>query len=194
MITWTDVGGWQDQQAKSIGTGPTPTSQNSSYYGLGIFSGTAQPYNLSGQQDGTLIAFYTSVQYLPISWSIPYIDHTEKQSIAISKDGGNTWSQYGGNPVIPAAPSSWNITGWRDPFVQPWPELDAVLAQDEPHWYMVLGSGIKGDGGGGRIPLYSAPASNLTDWTFLGALWEPGQNMSLGSLVETGTYGFNFEV
>lgn len=59
---------------------------------------------------------------------------------------------------------------------------------------MVLGSGIKGEGGGGRIPFYSAPASNLTDWTFLGALWEPERNETLGSLVETGTYGFNFEV
>jgi len=194
MITWTDVGGWEDDQAQSVGTGPFPDSDNSSYYGLGIFSGSAQPYNLQGQQDGTLIAFYTSVQYLPTNWALPYIKGTESQSIVISNDGGETWEQYAGNPIMTEPPSGWNITGWRDPFVEPWPEMDALLGQEEPHWYMVLGSGIKGEGGGGRIPFYSAPASNLTDWTFLGALWEPERNETLGSLIETGTYGFNFEV
>jgi beta-fructofuranosidase len=72
--------------------------------------------------------------------------------------------------------------------------MDAILGR-EPHWYMVLGSGIKGEGGGGRIPFYSAPATSITtNWTFEGALWEPERNTSLGSLLETGTYGFNFEV
>ncbi|KAF1935998.1 sucrose-6-phosphate hydrolase [Clathrospora elynae] len=194
LITWTDVGGWEDAQAQSVGTGPNPDSRNTSYYGLGIFSGSGQPYNLKGEQDGTLINFYTTVQYLPTNWAVPYIKGTEKQSITISHDGGQTWEQYAGNPIISSPPEGWNITGWRDPFVEPWPEMDALLGQDEPHWYMVLGSGIKGEGGGGRIPFYSAPASNLTDWTFLGALWEPERNETLGSLLETGTYGFNFEV
>ncbi|KAJ4321859.1 hypothetical protein N0V94_002692 [Neodidymelliopsis sp. IMI 364377] len=194
LVTWTDVGGWENDQAQSVGTGPDPTSRNSSYYGLGIFSGSAQPYNLTGQQDGTLIAFYTAVQYLPTNWALPYINGTEKQAIVISNDGGETWEQYEGNPIISEHPEGWNVTGWRDPFVEPWPEMDAILGNDEPHWYMVLGSGIKGEGGGGRIPFYSAPQSNLTDWTFLGALWEPKQNETLGSLLETGTYGFNFEV
>ncbi|CAG5146954.1 uncharacterized protein ALTATR162_LOCUS1960 [Alternaria atra] len=194
MITWTDVGGWEDDQAQSVGTGPYPDSHNSSYYGLGIFSGSGQPYNLKGEQDGTLINFYTSVQHLPTNWALPYIPGTESQSIVISNDGGKTWEQFAGNPIMTEPPEGWNITGWRDPFVEPWPEMDALLGQEEPHWYMVLGSGIKGEGGGGRIPFYSAPASNLTDWTFLGALWEPDRNETLGSLIETGTYGFNFEV
>ncbi|KAH3910442.1 hypothetical protein HBI56_204150 [Parastagonospora nodorum] len=194
LITWTDVGGWEGDQAQSVGTGPNPDSRNSSYYGLGIFSGSAQPYNLKGEQDGTLISFYTSVQHLPTNWALPYIKGTEKQSIIISNDGGESWEQYQGNPILSSPPEGWNVTGWRDPFVEPWPEMDAILGQDEPHWYMALGSGIKGENGGGRIPFYSAPASNLTDWTFLGALWEPKPNETLGSLVETGTYGFNFEV
>jgi beta-fructofuranosidase len=194
LVTWTDVGGWENAQAQSVGTGPNPDSRNTSYYGLGIFCGSGQPYNLQGEQDGTLINFYTSVQYLPTNWQIPYTKGTEKQSIVISNNGGKTWEQYQGNPIISSPPEGWNVTGWRDPFVEPWPEMDAVLGQDEPHWYMVLGSGIKGAAGGGRIPFYSAPASNLTDWTFLGALWEPKANESLGSLLETGTYGFNFEV
>ncbi|KAF2707392.1 glycoside hydrolase family 32 protein [Pleomassaria siparia CBS 279.74] len=187
LITWTDVGGWEGNGAQSLVTGP-----NGSYNHLGIFSGTAQPVNLTGGQDGTIIAFYTSVQHLPTSWAIHYIPGTESQSIAISKDGGNTWEQYEGNPILSDPPEGWNITGWRDPFVDPWPAMDNVLGQTEPHYYAVLGSGIKGVGP--RIPFYSAPARNLTDWTFLGALWEPADNTSLGATVETGTYGFNFEV
>ena len=70
--------------------------------------------------------------------------------------------------------------------------MDALLGQSAPHYYAVFGSGIKGVGP--RIPLYSAPASDLTKWTFLGALWEPAYNTSLGTVLETGSYGFNFEV
>jgi beta-fructofuranosidase len=132
LITWTDVGGWQDQQAQSVGTGPNQDSRNSSYYGLGIFSGSAQPYNLEGEQNGTLTMFYTCVQYLPISWSIPYTNGSEKLCIVTSDDGGETWNQWEGNPLSPSPPQGWNITGWRDPFVEPWPEMDAILGRDEP--------------------------------------------------------------
>ena len=71
-------------------------------------------------------------------------------------------------------------------------KMDAFLNLSEPHWYAVFGSGIKDVGP--RMPLYRAPASDLTNWTFLGALWEPEKNSTLGSLEETGTYAFNFEV
>lgn len=163
-----------------------------SYNGLGIFSGTAQPVNISGEQDGTLLAFYTAVSKLPTNWRIPYQKQTETQSLAISRDGGETWENYAENPVISNPPEGWNVTGWRDPFFEPWSELDELLEQEEPHYYAVLGSGIKEVGP--RIPLYSAPANNLTDWTFLGALWEPTANETLGDVLETGTYAFNFEV
>lgn len=181
------MGGWEGHNAEAIVTGPV-----GSYNGLGIFSGTAQPVNLQGKQDGTLTVFYTSVSHLPTSWSIPYQNGTETQSIAVSADGGKTWQQYEQNPVISHPPAGWNITGWRDPFVQPWPEMDAVLGQTESHYYAVFGSGIKGVGP--RIPFYSASASDLTNWTFLGALWEPTDNSTLGDYLETGSYGFNFEV
>jgi beta-fructofuranosidase len=187
LITWEDVGGWEGNDAEALVTGPV-----GSYNGLGIFSGTAQPVNLQGEQDGTLLAFYTSVSKLPTNWKIPYQNGTETQSMAISKDGGQTWEEYENNPVISHPPEGWNITGWRDPFFKQWPEMDSILGQSEPHWYAVFGSGIKGVGP--RIPFYSAPANNLTDWTFLGALWEPSDNETLGNVLETGTYAFNFEV
>lgn len=150
------------------------------------------------------------MQYLPTSWNIPYTPGTESQSIATSTDGGVTWQQYENNPVIKGPPGGWNITGFRDPFVEPvcalsygirhatsltslqWPEMDAILGQTEPHFYAVFGSGIKGVGP--RIPFWSAPAADLTNWTFLGALWEPQANSSLGNVLATGSNGFNFEV
>lgn len=191
LITFTDHVGWKDSEALALG----PTG-NGSYNGLGIFSGTAQPVNLHGDQDGTLLLMYTSVAFLPTSWSIPYTPHTESQSLAISKDGGRTFQNYGGNPVIDAttdtAPMYWNITGFRDPFLEPFPALDAILGVSEPHYYAVFGSGIKGVGP--RMPLWTAPKGDLTEWRFLGALWEPVGNSSLGPVISTRTYGFNFEV
>ncbi|KAL1301729.1 hypothetical protein AAFC00_005933 [Neodothiora populina] len=188
LISWTDVGGWEGRDALAMGP-----SGNGSYNGLGIFSGTAQPVNLSGEVDGTLLIFYTSVSKLPTSWSIEYQNGTESQSLAMSNDGGKTWEQYAENPIITGPPADgWNITGFRDPFFEPLPALDALLGQEEPHYYAVFGSGIKGDGP--RIPLWSAPQSNLANWTFLGSLWEPAANSSLGSVLATGSNGFNFEV
>jgi beta-fructofuranosidase len=61
------------------------------------------------------------------------------------------------------------LTSPSDPFFEPWPEMDNLLGASEPHYYAVFGSGIKGVGP--RMPLWTAPAKNLTDWSFLGALW-----------------------
>ena len=110
----------------------------------------------------------------------------------MSTDGGRTWKEYENNPVIASPPVSWNVTGWRDPFFEPWPEMDDLLRLSEPHYYAVLGSGIRGVGP--RMPLYSAPATDLTNWTFLGSLWEPQSNASFGPAAITGSWGFNFEV
>lgn len=189
LISWTDVGGWEGYDAQAIGP-----AGNGTYNGLGIFSGTAQPVNLQGENDGTILAFYTSVSYLPTSWDITYHVGTESQSLAYSTDGGKTFQEYAGNPVITRPPylADWNVTGFRDPFFEPWPAMDAILGVNEPHYYAVFGSGIKGVGP--RMPFFTAPASNLTQWTFLGALFEPADNTTLGPLLSTGTYGFNFEV
>ena len=193
LVTWTDVPhhgtpAWKGTNAQAL----APTLENNTYNGLGIFSGTAQPVNLHGDSDGTLLIFYTSVSQLPISWNAPYIPSAESQSLAVSTDSGRTWKEYEDNPIIASPPAGWNITGWRDPFFLPWPEMDDLLQQIEPHYYAVLGSGIKGVGP--RMPLYSALAADLTNWTFLGALWEPQANTSFGPVAATGSWAFNFEV
>ncbi|KAK6397437.1 hypothetical protein LTR65_006413 [Meristemomyces frigidus] len=191
MVTWTDHNGWEDSEALALG----PTGYGN-YNGLGIFSGTAQPVNLHGEVDGTLLLMYTSVAHLPTSYNIEYQPYTETQSLAYSTDGGKTFQNYEGNPVINTTtglpPMDWNITGFRDPFLEPWPAMDALLGVEDPHYYAVFGSGIKGVGP--RMPLWTAPASDLTQWTFLGALWEPVDNSSLGPVLSTGSYGYNFEV
>ncbi|KAG5653510.1 hypothetical protein H0H81_012582 [Sphagnurus paluster] len=188
MISWTDVSGWADAEATALGVGPKGT-----YDALGIFSGSAQPVNLKGEADGTLSIFYTAISYLPTNWIIPYIESTETQAMATSKDGGKTWQKYENNPVIRAPPPGWNVTGWRDPFFLPWPEMDKILQKTEPHYYVIFGSGIRGVGP--RIPFYSAPASDLTNWTFHGALFEVARNESWGGdATKTGSFGFNFEV
>lgn len=191
LVHWTDRGSWKDDDAAIL-----YPDGNGTYRGLGIFSGTAQPVNLQGEKDGTLLIFYTSVSKLPTNWALPYLQDTETQSLALSKDGGKTWEEYENNPVITTsaneAPMDWNITGFRDPFFEPSPELDAILNVTEPHYYAIFGSGIKGVGP--RMPLWTAPANNLTDWSFLGAIWEPAANTSLGPVLSTGSYGFNFEV
>ncbi|TDZ40362.1 Levanase [Colletotrichum sidae] len=199
LFHWTDVRDWANDSAVSLASGRYPSGP------LSMFTGTTQPVNIEGKNDGTLLTFATGIHALPTNWKQPYITGTEVQAMLTSTDGGNTWEELA--TVISGPPEGWNVTGWRDPSFFPSAELDSLLQCNEPHYYMVLGSGLKtGDvpatlpGAarpgfiGPRIPLYSAPASNLTEWTFLGALWEPAANQSLGEPDVTGSYGYNFEV
>lgn len=183
LIDWEDVGGWQDTEPTALAPGRLGT-----YNGLGVWTGTGQPVNLHGKSDGTLSVIYTSISELPVEEDRQ--NHSETWSIATSKDAGKTWQNYPGNPVV-FAPEDWNLTGWRDPFFFPLPDLDDLLLKKEPHYYAVMSGGIKGVGP--RMPLYSAPQSDLTNWTFLGALWEPEEDSSLGSYEETGSYGYGWE-
>ncbi|KAF2154379.1 glycoside hydrolase family 32 protein [Myriangium duriaei CBS 260.36] len=189
LITWADVGGWQDHNAVSMTSGG---GNNRTYNGLGAFTGSAKAVNLQGKQDGTIFTLYTGCQFLPNLWYAPYHPGTESQNLATSIDGGLTWQQYEKNPVISSPPSGWNVTAFRDPFMEPNPFLDKLLGQSEPHYYAVFGSGIKGVGP--RAPMWSAPASDLTNWTYMGALWEPERNSSFGTIFATGSNGDNFEL
>ncbi|KAJ5684425.1 uncharacterized protein N7477_000770 [Penicillium maclennaniae] len=176
LVTWTDVDhhpdndipAWKDQEMQSFGTTNLTSRHNPPLYNhLSIFSGSAQPVNLSGGIDGTILAFYTAASELPTAWNEPYLPGTESQALAYSTDGGVTWSHYENNPILSDPPGNWNVTGWRDPYFVPWPQMDSVLNMTVPHYYAVFGSG---------------------------ALWEPEMNTTLGSLEETGSYGFNFEL
>ncbi|KZF23331.1 glycoside hydrolase family 32 protein [Xylona heveae TC161] len=188
LITWVDVGGWQNNEPDALQPDPYPGSD-----WLGVFSGDGQPVNLRGEADGNMTIFYTCVEKEPIGWGSNETAGSETQCLATSSDAGQTWQKYEGNPILRNPPEGWNFTGWRDPYVHTMPEVDAILGYTEPHWYMVLGSGIYG--AGSRIPLYTAEANDLTNWTFLGSIIEPPQNFSWGDdAFRTASAGFNFEL
>lgn len=87
---------------------------------------------------------------------VPTIIYTgvnpEVQCIATSSDGMRTWTKYPGNPVIGERPRN-DLQGFRDPFA--WKEDDG--------WYLVVGSGINGEGG--TALLYRSP--DLRQWEYV---------------------------
>lgn len=188
LTTWKDIKGWKNKEALAL--------QPSSYPQVdwvGAWTGSAVPVSLHGQPDGNLTIFYTCVSMLPVGYTEDEPVGAEKQCVATSSDGGVTWQKYSGNPIMGRPPAGWNFTAFRDPSVKAMPELDAILEMDTPQYYMILGSGIKGVGP--RLPLYSASATDLTEWKFLGALFEmPGDYNSTGDPSVSGSFGFNFEV
>jgi len=123
----------------------------------GVWSGCAV------DDDGVLTLIYTGVE-------------PEVQCIATSRDG-ITFEKYAGNPVIGAPPEGLAVAGFRDPCA--WREADG--------WYMVIGSGIKGEGG--TALLYRS--SDLRQWEYLhplcvgkkeetGEMWECPDFFPLG--------------
>lgn len=82
----------------------------------------------------------------------------ETQCIATSSDNLQTWNKHPANPVIPAIPAGPDLIGFRDPFL--WKE-------DDGRWYMLLGSGIKGQGG--VALLYRS--ADLLQWHYLNPLY-----------------------
>jgi len=102
----------------------------------------------------------------------------ETQCIATSSDGMLTWDKHPANPVIPAIPEGLDLIGFRDPFL--WKEGDG-------RWYMLLGSGIKGQGG--VALLYRSP--DLIEWEYLNPLYigdpaESGINWECPNFLDLG--------
>ncbi|CAF5137699.1 unnamed protein product, partial [Rotaria sp. Silwood1] len=126
------------------------------------------------------------------SWSGPYIKGSETQSLAVSYDGGVTFQQHVNNPILASPPEGMDITGWRDPKFEQWPEMDIVLyGSDQGHYYMTISSGIHDVGP--RLLLYQASAIDLTNWTYLGPLVSVPGNYTLNQNW-SGSLGYNFEV
>lgn len=183
-----DPEGWRDTEPLVLQ--PRPYLQ---YDWLGDWSGSAQPVSLAGRSDGNLTIMFTCVDKFPVGWTENETAGSEEQCLATSSDGGLTWQKYEGNPVLTRPPGGWNFTGWRDPYFQPMPDIDALLGYEEPHYYLVLGSGIHG--AGPRVPLYAAKATDLTSWTYLGALFDvPGNYSWNNNPFRTGSLGYNFEL
>lgn len=166
---------------------PTPDC----YDGAGCWSGSVVIHDgvptmiYSGVADMTL---YSADDDLPASdrQRIPQgyyheflleIDQ-ETQCIATSSDNLNTWRKLSANPVIPAIPKGLDLIGFRDPFL--WKEGDG-------RWYMLLGSGIKGQGG--VALLYRS--ADLIAWEYLHPLYigdpaESGINWECPNFLDLG--------
>ena len=88
--------------------------------------------------------------------SLPTIIYTgvwpEVQCLAQSDEDMITWFKHPQNPVIAERPRD-DLEGFRDPFV--WKEGEL--------WYMVIGSGIKGEGG--TALLYKS--RDLVEWEYM---------------------------
>ena len=102
----------------------------------------------------------------------------ETQCIATSSDGMLTWDKHPANPVIPAIPEGLDLIGFRDPFL--WKEGDG-------RWYMLLGSGIKGQGG---VALLHR-SRDLIKWEYLNPLYigdpaESGINWECPNFLDLG--------
>ena len=135
---------------------------------MGCFTGCAFV-----QEDGTPTIAYTGITPAP---ERPR-GRRESQSIAVSHDGMLTWEKLPHNPVIAGPPEGLRVTGFRDPCV--W--------REGGRWYMLIGSGIEGEGGAAL--LYRS--ADLLDWEYLhplavgdserhGTMWECPDFFPLG--------------
>ncbi len=162
-----------------------------SYDGAGVWSGSVVIHDgvptmmYSGVANLTL---YSRDDDLPASdkQRIPqgYYDEfileidRETQCIATSDDSLQTWQKHPANPVIPNTPPGLDLIGFRDPFL--WKENDG-------RWYMLLGSGIKGQGGAAL--LYRS--QDLIDWEYVNPLYignpeESGINWECPNFLDLG--------
>lgn len=170
---------------------PTPClTPDTCYDRCGVFTGCYRPTDISGEMNGTLSYLYTSVNQLPIHYTLPYAQGCESLSLATSRDGGKTWEKHLSNPILPTCPADIQVTGWRDPFVAPWPSLSNALGcPSQEYLYGCLSGGIVG-----KTPtlfLYSISAKDLSQWAYLGPLLDVGLNRHISRW--SGDLGVNWE-
>ncbi|KEF56363.1 uncharacterized protein A1O9_07944 [Exophiala aquamarina CBS 119918] len=182
-----DLVQWTVSQTPSI----TPTAALDI---CGVFTGCSLPKNnithSMTASDSKLTAFYTSAQKLPISYRKPYTRGSEQLAVAMSPDNGRTWERLSSNNILTEPPAGYDITSWRDPFVNTWEGLDMLL-DDGKHWlYGTLSGGLRGQTP--TIFLYRIDPINTTQWEFLCPLIEITLNFSPSQW--SGDFGVNWEV
>jgi len=159
---------------------------DSKYDHKGVFTGCRVP-----SRDDSLLYAYTSVSDLPIHHTLPHVVGSESLSLARSIDGGRTWQKFAGNPILPSEPSSFDVTGWRDPYVSEWPSMATVLGLDsENTLFGIISGGIRN-----VTPttfLYSIDANDPTRWEYIGPLVNFGTNLRPSRW--SGDLGKNWEV
>ncbi|KAJ5111185.1 glycosyl hydrolase [Penicillium argentinense] len=161
-------------------------SPDSFYNAKGVFTGC-----FVKAQDGSLNYIYTSVSSLPIHHTIPHEKGCETLSIATSFDNGKTWHKSSRNPILAGEPDGLDVTGWRDPFCAPWPNMSQALELD-PKEYMfgIISGGIRE-----KFPtsfVYKVDAKDISRWSYIGPLTNFGLNYRPSRW--SGDLGKNWEV
>lgn len=161
-------------------------SPEASYDNKGVFTGC-----FIKARDGSITYAYTSVNDLPIHHTLPHTRGSESLSLAKSFDGGKTFERIAANPVLPSEPADLDVTGWRDPYVSPWPSMAKVLGFDEKDiLFGIVSGGIRD-----VTPttfLYAINANDLTQWRYLGPVTNFGPNFRPSRW--SGDLGKNWEV
>ena len=168
-----------------------PSIKPSAWYDQeGCFTGCMIPTGIDGTP-GVLTIMYTGVNKLPLHYTLPYQQGAETLNLAQSWDGGTTWRKCKSNPIHPEPPVGLTVSGWRDPYVAPWPSLDRAMGRvdNEETLYGIISGGIKG-----RTPtafLYAVNKTDLTQWIYVCPLVDLGLNHIISRW--SGDMGVNWE-
>lgn len=208
---WADIV-WGKAFSRDLVTwevsGTPSLERDATYDRAGIFTGCWTPSGPRGRRRAAespdeLSIFYTSVSRVPIHYAREYQYGSETLSLATSWDG-KTWEKHPDNPILPGPPEGFDATatGWRDPFVAPWPSMDRIVSGIAG---IRSGGGTVEEGGGlfGIISggvrnttpttwLYRIDGHDQTKWEFIAPLIMPGLNFSPSRW--TGDLGVNWEV
>ena len=169
----------------------SPSIKPSAWYDKeGCFTGCMLPTGIDGAP-GVLTIMYTGVNKLPLHYTLPYQQGAETLNLAQSWDGGVTWRKCKSNPIHPEPPVGLTVSGWRDPYVAPWPSLDRAMGRvgSEETLYGIISGGIKG-----RTPtafLYAVNRADLAQWIYICPLVDLGLNYIISRW--SGDMGVNWE-
>lgn len=160
------------------------------YDSKGIFTGCMAPAPRDQNVDVSQVVYmYTSVNKLPIHYSLPYDRGCETLSFATSKDGGITWVKSDLNPILNGPPDGVEVTSWRDPFIATWPSISTLLDLPQDQVYGLLSGGIRN-----KTPtvwLYAVNGKDSCQWRLIGNLVNVGNNFKPCGL--SFDFGVNFE-
>ncbi|KAL2815401.1 glycosyl hydrolase [Aspergillus cavernicola] len=154
---------------------------------LAVFDGSVIPDGIYGLP--TLL--YTSVTYLPIHWTLPYVPGSETQSLAVTFDGGHNFDKLPVPPVIPAPPAGIDATAFRDPYVFQNRQLDQAVDSVPDTWYAAISGGQQEVGPG--VFLYRNQDPSFMDWEYIGEWWQEPANTTWGDGTWAKRWGYNFE-
>ena len=139
----------------------------------GVFTGCMMPPPSTGDE---IKVFYSSVKRVPFHWTeLPYPHNAAGIAAATSRDGGETWQKSTQNPILRGEPDGVDVTGFRDPYMSTWPELDTVRGKNEHSIYALVSGGIAGVGP--TSLLYQVDPQNTEAWNYLGPLIDVAERL-----------------